>query len=661
MIRRETAPNVATAARSSRRTSIAFWGLVVALAVLVIGSRWTATEGDYSNIDESIASAVIAHVKETGTADTNWLRSDVAEPSFRYNQYNFSAFYLTAAIVLHPVNALTPPDEDSTLIERVRKLNVLFSALGILLTGWIGRSLGGSAAGVIAATLVATHPLLVQDSLYARPEPFYTLLGLGLLSLSMSSASGRWRFGFMGVVLGLMVATKVTAIAFVPVVLLATLLAVERRRWLPYVSLGIVGTVAGFAIGAPYAIANPIEYLEGLDRLLNQYTTGHWPHGVPEADTRGRLAHSLSYFLGTTGAFSFAAAVVGLLSLGKTRPTKDLVLVLGFLASGTYFLFSSVFFERNLSHAVPILMICTSLGIVTATAALGAGASRWPALMALTSAVLLTTLPLTKMILATASSQSRQFAQDERVDSFKQLGLIVTNVGYDRERIDRLARDFCGDWMAVLTDVGDQETEKWLDIRKADSILAERYRIAGPFQRITTSTLQTNHGGDSVFLTSTNSTRNCRISIKSLEPGVNAAGLESGSLVGSGAATLGGHYPDALPKLPGIALMSTWSGSDENLGRVTYEGPLCADQMLPLITGPSFEGTRLKVELLADAEESEVVFEGQLPVHFHQWFGLAINDRKACPRVRVIAIDDSSGWGTWVGLGEPVERQLRPE
>src|SRR5689334_15322724 len=103
--------------------------LVLLLAITII-SGWLRAQvlhANYSHPDEEIARAVVTKVLTTKKKDTNWARTDV-EKTFRYNQFNFSAYYLAAAKIEKLGKHVKEERENpAVLLDRLRAQNIAFS------------------------------------------------------------------------------------------------------------------------------------------------------------------------------------------------------------------------------------------------------------------------------------------------------------------------------------------------------------------------------------------------------------------------------------------------------------------------------------------------------------------------------------------------------
>lgn len=105
-------------------------------------------------------------------------------------------------------------------------------------------------------------------------------------------------------------------------------------------------------------------------------------------------------------------------------------------------------------------------------------------------------------------------------------------------------------------------------------------------------------------------------------------------------------------------MLSTWQGSDENIGSITYvlrpeADGRCRDAFVGVMRGPTSEGIRLEVH--DDAGFSEVKnLDELLP---HSWAWIKVRDHDSCSgnsQTVVSLIDDGKGWGAWAAIAPPV-------
>ena len=635
-------------------------GLAVVLLLSSAATAWrlTALEQPFSHPDEPIAVAVVGRVLKDETLDTNWIRGDVPA-QFRTDQYNFSAYFLfLAGVEAATAHLLAEPPVD--LLERARVTSTVLGGLVVLLTACLGTVLGGSTAGVLAALLTGVCVTLFQDSLYVRPEAFASVLVLALFLVGIASnRRASWRLFVAGLILGVLVATKVSFLLLVPFVIVALAVLPEQvkigtRWWL----LGLAAFSTGFAAGAPYAALNPDEYMRGIAFLREQYAGGHWPHGVHDGTTLDRLRHSAGYVVYVIGSSALLLACIGLTRLLIERRLAAVILVVGVLASAAYFLQTPTFFERNLSHALPVLLVLSALGTNEVGLRMALGRTGFGVTIAaiLGTAVAFPAASITWKLVDEPARLARARAMDSVEAALSAEGVLLADLGYSFWRVDELKAWICGPVVFKLTDYGDRYVARMLEAVVATGRFRILRRIHGPFHGAPTSTLQTYHHADVVYLAVVGGNGGAPCALR-FEPMRRPEAFEEldAAIQLWGAATLGG-LPAGEDRLQWVRpVYSTWAGSDENVGEIYY-GPFraCRDAIFPVVGGMGPEVTRLRI-----AEDTgsgwHYVHDGPIP-QFREGQSLVRLPvaRGECRSLWVGVIDHGKEWGQWVGIGEPV-------
>lgn len=118
-----------------------------------------------------------------------------------------------------------------------RWLSAVFDVATIVLVFLLGRKLGGRRTGLFAAGLYAFAPFAIQNSHFLIVDPYVTFFAVATLYFAVRSATaGGWRnFALAGLMAGLATACKVTAVALLPVVVLAIGIRAWPGIW-PYVA-----------------------------------------------------------------------------------------------------------------------------------------------------------------------------------------------------------------------------------------------------------------------------------------------------------------------------------------------------------------------------------------------------------------------------------------
>jgi 4-amino-4-deoxy-L-arabinose transferase-like glycosyltransferase len=208
--------------------------------------------------------------------------------------------------------------------------------------------------------------MLFQDSLYARPETFTTMLTL-LLVLLLTRQRQKpkipWFF-IIGGLIGFLVASKITFLVLLALPCILGFSYRNRKRWFYIQLIGLfgIGLVYGFVLGVPYALVNWSSYIHGVAFMVSHYGGEHRPHGLPNGNILERLAYSWHYFSAIGAGWFILLAVAGWLLLLKKRLYVFLVVGLFFFIV-VYFSIKPVFFERNFSFAIPFLSMCVGFAI----------------------------------------------------------------------------------------------------------------------------------------------------------------------------------------------------------------------------------------------------------------------------------------------------------
>lgn len=348
-------------------------GLAIAAVIVAAGGwlRFAYVGGPYTQPDEPIAPYVVSRVLSSSNLDTNWAHTPI-RADFGAAQYNFSSYYLTLSLLERIRGAIGARPAAERIEESIvfyRTCSAGFGALGLMLAMFLAFRFQGWGLAIATGLWIAVNPLLVQDSHYARPETFLTLLALGLVWMCgpRRLAPGWWSF-LAGLLFGVLVACKVTLFLWFWLPLIACFQDVgewKRCAWstrLARVGLVAAGAVGGFAAGAPRAIADFGGYLVGLRYLHNEYghsiiNFSHRPSAVV-FDYFGR------YLVETIGwgiAFLF---VVGLALGIATRQWRLLLTIyLPALSVAVFMGTRQIFFERNFSHAMPLYLMGAGLGL----------------------------------------------------------------------------------------------------------------------------------------------------------------------------------------------------------------------------------------------------------------------------------------------------------
>jgi 4-amino-4-deoxy-L-arabinose transferase-like glycosyltransferase len=141
--------------------------------------------------------------------------------------------------------------------ETFRLAGAVLGAVTVVLTGYIGRRLGGRVVGLVAASLAAIYPMLiaVDGSLMSETLSIPLLYGAVLMAMIAIDKPAAWRWLVVGALLGLTMLTRADAIITVALLAVASAIGMTgsaRRRVL---AGGLVFGVA-VVIAVPWVVRN---------------------------------------------------------------------------------------------------------------------------------------------------------------------------------------------------------------------------------------------------------------------------------------------------------------------------------------------------------------------------------------------------------------------
>jgi hypothetical protein len=324
-----------------------------AIIALLAAFFWLRLDIDQrvSNPDEWIPVSVSEGMSKRGDLDPDWFLAEMKEaPYFRYHQYNFYSYNLASHLVLKATQwtGLTP-------IQRLRLTNLLYQVIAIGAAMLAARWMGFAPFSIlfIGAALIFS-PALVHDAQMARPESFlYMLLGLALLCLARPTSVALF---LAGLLIGVGASTKISfvldGLVFLPLLFAPLRTAVTRA------SLLTLGTLAGFAASAPYALIHFDAFMYGVAILKEQYAGVHLPHSHTPLRTLGVIDWVAGFLLIVYGAL-FPLALLIFPAMYRRASTILWGVWLFIAVTSLYFGFQQVFFERNFGPAVIAAVVIT--------------------------------------------------------------------------------------------------------------------------------------------------------------------------------------------------------------------------------------------------------------------------------------------------------------
>lgn len=242
------------------------------------------------------------------------------------------------------------------LHEFILAVNVALLLIAVAAAFGYGHRRGGIAAGILAAGLLATSPLMVAYSLQSRP--YSMAWSFGAVALYAAAAK---RPAWAGIFLGLAIGSRIEMLLLLPLVIWE---AWGRRAWLtvtlitlltayvvaPWLLTGLPGNLRAIAT---IQFANPTAARDGVASVLRDFA---WTNGFGVA--------AILFFLGIPALLS-----------GPNRRRQGVLVALVLLLSATIFK-STGYGLRH--HGAAILTV-----IFAAAMATGALNKRWPRMTAL--------------------------------------------------------------------------------------------------------------------------------------------------------------------------------------------------------------------------------------------------------------------------------------
>lgn len=338
-----------------------YWFAIILLFVITVFCRICYINNNYRHPDEIITANVIKYMNQSGDYDTNWIKADLPL-KFKYDQYNFSSYIYSVYLFTKLVGVSNP------LIYRL--FSVICSSMILVVLVLFANKTKHTHVFLYSAFITAIAPILIQDAHYARPEAFVSILTLFIIYLCWPCKKNQYYSSYLAAILiGFLVACKISMLFFVWLPFLPTFSyaldtkqRISTKKVLVFTCIVLSLTILGFLIGVPGAFRHPHVYLNGIKTLLHQYDGIHPGHGHLSG---GPVADLLVGYLGATFGWAIAVFfVVGCLSKFKEHSWRTIVLVyfppVFYIG---YFACKSVFFERNLSHIIPLYIIGSAYGI----------------------------------------------------------------------------------------------------------------------------------------------------------------------------------------------------------------------------------------------------------------------------------------------------------
>lgn len=651
----------------SRTSAIIFiFSLLTIIVVIAVGVRHEGLSNDYSHPDEVISVKVTEHLLDNATVNTNWQFVDLPS-AFKYPQYNFSGYLLSAAAYLHS----TPTQPDTSTLDKLRFFSFLLSVLTIVVVFYVATRLFGFAAGGLSSATVAVNPLLSQDSLYARPETFLTFLfAVFIGTISSRSISTSWKVTLSSLLLGFMIGVKVSMLFFLPLLLLVLERDNDQKarstgythylfcciRHLKDKFLVILACVlTGFFISTPYSFFNFQGFLNGVNYLRNQYSSGDSFHGIANGGLIDRICYSFEYFNTTMGwpIFLLLPASIALLYNRKRYSTLSIYLLA--LSFCLYFSTYPTFFERNFSHVLPIIIMFSCFPLVLLFDRISN--KLFSLLLLIISAGVLmapsvqNTLKLYHYALPD-SKGTRHQAEMHVVQ--RKYGIPVKRLGW-ASSYKNIVESHASPCKAHLISIHHNEnarSKQLIQKLKSEGNFSEVGRVDTYFPHVQASTLQVYVSPTTVFLYKSINQLEC-VEFSKTQLTLNNLGEKLATTITDSENWRLGGLPNGSPSGPlgEPTAYASWVGSDNNTGRLVISANTYGlrEFVLPYTTGPVAGKLIIRV---IDEQTGNTIYRKKVKKSF-DWKYLRIAIPTDTKKVAIIAIDRGADWGEWFALALP--------
>lgn len=482
--------------------------LMLAACAILVGAHWrfAASGAEFFHPDEVIAETLLREVFSEGRWDLSWDRPAMP-PAFRMRQYNFSAYFYFVILVEHGVRPWLGDAEFE--VGRVGRLRFYSAVLGVGVLGLaigLGTAIAGVAGGAATGWLAAVNPLLVQDGYYARPDTFCTLLvliGTALLLVEVTRGkTGTARQGGLdwsrlagsGLALGLAAACKVSLVPLALLPLSVAWSGGDQGMGMRIRALGIAGGawLAGLALGAPALLYDGDGFIAGVQALRAQYAGNLPPHSIPGADTSVGLAWRYFYailgpgvvILVGTGWYAVRERVGRLAPWLLAAPVGCALAV---------FLPEPLFFERNYSHAMPLVLVLAGAGMTGRVGRL----PRAALIMTLLVSVAFALMTVRGLISSVSGRETAGWLAARRQAMSSAPGARFLHGYLATPTQVECAVKAAGERRAGLVievwDCRDAWTQMGIDALEKSARIEELFRLEGPFGHMPTCTLHTYH------------------------------------------------------------------------------------------------------------------------------------------------------------------------
>jgi len=630
--------------------------------VMLVHSFIFEDQSSYANPDEIIVVEVVKNLNNSNSLDANWALADLPG-YFKYDQYNFTSyiyFVYFSQKIASLANAKVFVDENAYKFSRA--LSKILFVLIIFLVFFLAKEIMPTEYALVAAVITLLSIQLQQDSLYARPETFFSALVL-IICLLLTKANQRpvLAYGLSGFIFGILLACKISALFLAPFIAII-LITQYRNSLLSRDALLIAGllcgtTLLGIVAGNPYVILNFDGWMNGVMYLLNQYNGSHLPHGLPDASALGQFLHASEYLAKTNGVISLFFFIGAAYAIAQRHVLLSFFCAM-VIINIVYFSIKPVFFERNISHLMPLFYIIAAFGVARITSLFPTSKMRTILQFALVSIVLITPVMninlLKKAINPDSDSHSildtreqLQKSYDSKIDYF---GYLLSPAS-----VDSLIRQAKSSESLIyeIHNPGDLYTKKNVTELLRKGYFSIAWEHDGVFAEFPPSTLQTYLNNGTIFLLKNEEKLGFKIDgFEKLNNGQWKSKNSGMQINLEGAWQPDAYYPDTPAPKKGHMAFGSWNGNDSNIGELVAFIPdgRCNEISLGYLTGP--DPSTLDI-MVIDTNTKAVLNRLDLRVPNNEWThvtGRELFNDNPCKNLAVVARDNGVDWGQWLAI-----------
>jgi 4-amino-4-deoxy-L-arabinose transferase-like glycosyltransferase len=283
---------------------------------------------------------------------------------------------------------------------RVALVGRFYSALAgtliIVMVFLVGRRLWSATAGVIAAALAASAPLLIQAAHFGTVDTSITLAGVTILWLSLKiyDGGGAGTFIACAVVLGLAIATKLTAVSFLIMPAIGYFLGHARPTSIGAATRTVAVFVASCAlvtlVASPYYLLDWNELWSAIIEQSQELSGGYkLDYTWQFIGTTPYIFEGTNLALWSAGIATAVSALVGWIWLiwrmiRRAGPVGPMLILT--LWPTLYFLYIGTWEARFARHTLPLVPFLSLFAGGVLAAILEAASSKPAALRVLSRA-----------------------------------------------------------------------------------------------------------------------------------------------------------------------------------------------------------------------------------------------------------------------------------